>query len=129
VLKGRLPPEKDMKREIVQALRSIEREYDDLSLKSREAEKEVNMLQMKIQEVNNSLFKHNKDTESRKRYIESKLQALKQESVTIDAYPKLLESAKDKRDDRKRFVVKTGDCFHTPPPVCLREFQYILLLH
>jgi DNA repair protein RAD50 len=63
VLKGRLPPEKDMKREIVQALRSIEREYDDLSLKSREAEKEVNMLQMKIQEVNNSLFKHNKDTE------------------------------------------------------------------
>lgn len=102
VLKGRLPPEKDMKREIVQALRSIEREYDDLSLKSREAEKEVNMLQMKIQEVNNSLFKHNKDTESRKRYIESKLQALKQESVTIDAYPKLLESAKDKRDDRKR---------------------------
>ncbi|EFH55616.1 hypothetical protein ARALYDRAFT_344958 [Arabidopsis lyrata subsp. lyrata] len=80
---------------------SIEREYDDLSLKSREAEKEVNMLQMKIQEVNNSLFKHNKDTESRKKYIESKLQALKQESVTIDAYPKLLESAKDERDDRK----------------------------
>ncbi|XP_020884073.1 DNA repair protein RAD50 [Arabidopsis lyrata subsp. lyrata] len=101
VLKGRLPPEKDMKKEIVQALRSIEREYDDLSLKSREAEKEVNMLQMKIQEVNNSLFKHNKDTESRKKYIESKLQALKQESVTIDAYPKLLESAKDERDDRK----------------------------
>ncbi|CAL9235186.1 unnamed protein product [Arabidopsis halleri] len=101
VLKGRLPPEKDMKKEIVQALRSIEREYDDLSLKSRQAEKEVNMLQMKIQEVNNSLFKHNKDTESRKKYIESKLQALKQESVTIDAYPKLLESAKEKRDDRK----------------------------
>lgn len=43
--------------------RSIEREYDDLSLKSREAEKEVNMLQMKIQEVNNSLSKHNKDAE------------------------------------------------------------------
>ncbi|CAN8315648.1 unnamed protein product [Cochlearia groenlandica] len=102
VLKGRLPPEKDMKKEIVQALRLlIEREYDDLSLKSREAEKEVNMLQMKIQEVNNSLSKHHKDTESRKRYIESKLQALKQESFTIDAYPRLLESAKDKRDVQK----------------------------
>ncbi|KAL1221197.1 DNA repair protein RAD50 [Cardamine amara subsp. amara] len=101
VLKGRLPPEKDMKKEIVQALRSIEREYDDLSLKSREAEKEVNMLQMKIQELNNSLSKHHKDTESRKRYIESKLQALKQESFTIDAYPRLLELAKDKRDNLK----------------------------
>ncbi|KAG2332827.1 hypothetical protein Bca52824_004007 [Brassica carinata] len=93
VLKGRLPLEKDMKKEIVQALRSsVEREYDDLSLKSREAEKEVNMLQMKIQEVDNSLSKHHKDTESRKRYIESKLQALKQESFTIDAYPRLLDS-------------------------------------
>ncbi|KFK31167.1 hypothetical protein AALP_AA6G077500 [Arabis alpina] len=101
VLKGRLPPEKDMKKEIVQALRSIEREYDDLSLKSREAEKEVNMLQMKIQEGNSNLSKHHKDTESRKRYIESKLQALKQESFSIEAYPKLLESAKDRRDYHK----------------------------
>ncbi|CAH2059850.1 unnamed protein product [Thlaspi arvense] len=101
VLKGRLPPEKDLKKEIVEALRSVEREYDDLCLKSREAEKEVNVLQMKIQEVNNSLSKHHKDTESRKRYIESKLQALKQESFSIDAYPRLLESAKDNRDSHK----------------------------
>ncbi|KAG2241024.1 hypothetical protein Bca52824_096874 [Brassica carinata] len=109
VLKGRLPLEKDMKKEIVQALRSVEREYDDLSLKSREAEKEVNMLQMKIQEVDNSLSKHHKDTESRKRYIESKLQALKQESFTIDAYPRLLDSAKDKRDYHKsKYNMATG---------------------
>ncbi|ESQ51785.1 hypothetical protein EUTSA_v10016151mg [Eutrema salsugineum] len=109
VLKGRLPPEKDLKKEIVQALRSIEREYDDLSLKSRESEKEVNMLQVKIQDVNNSLSKHHKDTESRKRYIESKLQALKQESFTIDAYPRLLESAKDKRDEQKsKYSVANG---------------------
>ncbi|XP_010557042.1 PREDICTED: DNA repair protein RAD50 isoform X2 [Tarenaya hassleriana] len=101
MLKGRLPAEKDLKKEIVQALRSTEREYDDLSLKSREAEKEVNMLQMKIQEVNNSLSKHQKDKESRKRYIESKLQVLNQESYTIDAYPKLLESAKERRDVQK----------------------------
>ncbi|KAG2332824.1 hypothetical protein Bca52824_004004 [Brassica carinata] len=108
-LKGRLPLEKDMKKEIVQALRSVEREYDDLSLKSREAEKDVNMLQMKIQEVNNSLSKHHKDTESRKRYIESKLQALKQESFTIDAYPRLLDSAKDKRDNHKsKYNMATG---------------------
>lgn len=36
-------------------------EYDDLNLKSREAEKEVNVLQTKIQEVNNNLSKHRKD--------------------------------------------------------------------
>ncbi|KAJ0261961.1 DNA repair protein RAD50 [Hirschfeldia incana] len=108
-LKGRLPLEKDMKKEILQALRSVEREYGDRSLKSREAEKEVNMLQMKIQEVNNSLSKHHKDTESRKRYIESKLQALKQESFTIDAYPRLLDSAKDKRDNHKsKYNMATG---------------------
>lgn len=38
-------------------------EFDDLSSKSREAEKEVNMLQMKIQEVNNNLSKHRKDVD------------------------------------------------------------------
>ncbi|CAA7027279.1 unnamed protein product [Microthlaspi erraticum] len=109
VLKGRLPPEKDLKKEIVQALRSVEREYDDLSLKSREAEKEASMLQMKIQEVTNSLSKHHKDTESRKRYIESKLQDLKQESFTIDAYPKMLELAKDKRDqDKSKYSLAKG---------------------
>lgn len=36
-------------------------EFDDLNLKCREAEKEVNVLQMKIQEVNSNLSKHRKD--------------------------------------------------------------------
>lgn len=36
-------------------------EYDDLSVKSREAEKEVNILQMKIQEAENQLSKLHKD--------------------------------------------------------------------
>lgn len=36
-------------------------EFDDLNSKSRESEKEVNMLQMKIQEVNNNLTKLHKD--------------------------------------------------------------------
>lgn len=48
VLKGRFPPEKDLKKEITQALRAVGMEYDDLNSKSREAEKDVNMLQMKI---------------------------------------------------------------------------------
>lgn len=38
-------------------------EFDDLSTKSREVEKEVTMFQMKIQEVNNNLCKHRKDLE------------------------------------------------------------------
>lgn len=36
-------------------------EYDDLNSKSREAEKEVHMLQMRIEEVNNNLSKLHKD--------------------------------------------------------------------
>ncbi|KAL2923297.1 DNA repair protein RAD50 [Bienertia sinuspersici] len=50
VLKGRLPPEKVLKKEIDQALRSVGSEFEDVHLKSREAEKEVTVLQLKIQE-------------------------------------------------------------------------------
>lgn len=41
--------------------RALQREVDDLSVKAREAEKEVNMLQMKIEEVNHNLTKYHKD--------------------------------------------------------------------
>ncbi|XP_021888957.1 DNA repair protein RAD50 isoform X1 [Carica papaya] len=101
VLKGRLPSDKDLKKEIAQVLRTLEKEFDDLSSKSREAEKEVNMLQMKMQEVNNNLFKHQKDMESRKRFIESKLHSMDQQSLGIDTYLKVLETAKEKRDVQK----------------------------
>ncbi|KAL6185682.1 hypothetical protein ACLB2K_041810 [Fragaria x ananassa] len=93
VLKGRLPPDKDLRREITQALRVVTMEFDDLSTKSREVEKEVTMFQMKIQEVNNNL--------SKRRYIETRLQALDQQSFTVDSYTKVLDSAKEKRDVHK----------------------------
>ncbi|PON95475.1 DNA repair protein Rad50 [Trema orientale] len=101
VLKGRLPPDKDLKREITQAMRAVTMEFDDLNNKSREAEKEVNMLQMKIQEVNNNVSKLRKDMESRKRYIESKIETLDQQSFSIESYLRVLESAKEKRDVQK----------------------------
>ena len=41
--------------------RALGNEFDDFNSKSCEAEKEVNMLQMKIEEVNNNLSKLNKD--------------------------------------------------------------------
>ncbi|KAJ7957253.1 DNA repair protein RAD50 [Quillaja saponaria] len=101
VLKGRLPPDKDLKKEITQALRAVGTEFDDLNTKYREAEKEVNMLQMKIQDVNNNLSRHRKDMDSRKRFIETKLQPLDQQSCGIDSYIKVFESAKEKRDVQK----------------------------
>ncbi|XP_038720675.1 DNA repair protein RAD50 [Tripterygium wilfordii] len=101
VLKGRLPPDKDLKKEITQALRALGLEYDDLNSKSREAEKEVNVLQMKIQEVNNNLSKLRKDMDSRKRLVESKLQSLDQQSFAIDSFVHVLELAKEKRDVQK----------------------------
>ncbi|KAF5950424.1 hypothetical protein HYC85_012417 [Camellia sinensis] len=76
-------------------------EFDDLSSKSREAEKEVNMLQMKIQEVNNNLSKLHKDMDSKKRFIESKVQFLDQQYVSIDSYLQVFDSAKEKRDVQK----------------------------
>ncbi|KAK9288716.1 hypothetical protein L1049_017179 [Liquidambar formosana] len=101
VLRGRLPLDKDLKKEIMQSLRALGMEFDDLNSKSREAEKEVNMLQMKIQEVNNSLSKLHKDMDSRKRFIETKLQSLDQQSFSIDSYLKVLDLAKEKRDVQK----------------------------
>ncbi|KAL6343225.1 hypothetical protein AAG906_021136 [Vitis piasezkii] len=76
-------------------------EFDDMNSKSREAEKEVNMLQMKIEEVNNNLSKLNKDMDSRKRFIESKLQSLDQQSFSIESYMKAFDLAKEKRDVQK----------------------------
>ncbi|KAG6789895.1 hypothetical protein POTOM_006027 [Populus tomentosa] len=101
VLKGRLPPDKDLKKEITQTLRALGLEFDDLNMKSREAEKEVNVLQMKIQEVNNNLSKQRKDMDSRRRFIESKLQSLDQLSFSVDLYLKALELSKEKRDVQK----------------------------
>lgn len=101
VLKGRIPSDKDLKKEITQALRTVVAEFDDLNAKYREADKEVNVLQMKVQEADNNLSKHQKDMSSRKKFIESKLQSLDQQGSGIDSYLKVLESAKEKRDVQK----------------------------
>ncbi|KAI5406439.1 DNA repair protein rad50 [Lathyrus oleraceus] len=101
VLQGRIPPDKDIKKEITQALRTVAADFDELNVKYREVDKEVNVLQMKIQEVDNNLSKHHKDMESRKRFIESKLQSLDQQCSGIDSYLKHLESVKEKRDVQK----------------------------
>lgn len=101
VLKGRIPSDKDLKKEITQALRTVVAEFDDLNAKYREADKEVNVLQMKVQEADNNLSKHQKDISSRKKFIESKLQSLDQQGSGIDSYLKVLESAKEKRDVQK----------------------------
>ncbi|XP_047335105.1 DNA repair protein RAD50 [Impatiens glandulifera] len=99
-LKGRLPLEKDLKKEITQAFRTLTAEFDDLSSKSNEAEKEVNMLQMKIQEANQNLSKLCKDRDSRKRFIESKLQTLDQ-FAGVESFIQALDVAKEKRDVQK----------------------------
>ncbi|CAM8905564.1 unnamed protein product [Rhodiola kirilowii] len=109
VLKGRLPADKDLKKEITQALSAHVTEFNDLNSKSREAEKEVNMYQMKIQEANSNLSNLRKDMETRKMYIENRLQSLDQQAQDIDSYPKVLDSAKEKRDVQKsKFSIADG---------------------
>lgn len=135
VLKGRLPLDKDLKKEIIQARRALELEYDDLNVKSREAEKEVNMLQMKIQEAEHHLSKLHKDRDSRKRFIESKLKSLDQQTASIDLYLEVLDIAREHRDDKKsKYSVAEGmrqmfDPFervaraHHMCPCCERSFS------
>ncbi|XP_074304186.1 DNA repair protein RAD50 [Silene latifolia] len=106
VLKGRLPPDREWKMEITKALRLIREEFDFLTQKSHEAEKEVNMVQLKIAEVSHTLNEHHKNLEYKKRSIESKIRLLDLKSFEakfygIDSYIKVLEEAKDRRDDLK----------------------------
>ncbi|XP_021745929.1 LOW QUALITY PROTEIN: DNA repair protein RAD50-like [Chenopodium quinoa] len=98
VLKGRLPPEKDLRCEILKAKSSTSSEFDDLIPKSREVENEVSLLQLKIKEVRNNLNKFQRDMNSRKKFIESKLQSLDQQLFGVDSYLLALNKAKEKRD-------------------------------
>ncbi|KAG6428369.1 hypothetical protein SASPL_112620 [Salvia splendens] len=68
VLKGRIPPDKDLKNEIVEVQSSLQKEYDDLEKKVDEARNEVTMLKLKIQELNSNLsnFHHNLEYDMRK---------------------------------------------------------------
>ncbi|CAK7328402.1 unnamed protein product [Dovyalis caffra] len=117
VLKGRLAPDKDLKKEITQTLRALGLEFDDLNMKSREAEKENFLGYFGLGFLRVYVFGEQMDVlhetgqgfltrvggrkSARKRFIESKLQSLDQLSFSIDLYLKALESAKEKRDVQK----------------------------
>ncbi|KAK9159898.1 hypothetical protein Syun_006239 [Stephania yunnanensis] len=96
-----LPSDKDLKKEITQALGKVRKEYEDLNSKSVEAEKEVKVNQLKIQDAQNSLSKLQKDMDARRRFVDSKLQSLELHSSTIDSFPEVLLEVTNKRDDRK----------------------------
>ncbi|VFQ75595.1 unnamed protein product [Cuscuta campestris] len=101
VMKGRLPQDKDLKKEVTQVQRTMHTEFEDLSAKASEAEKDLNMVQMKIEEANNNLYKINKEAESKKRYVESKLQLIDPVATSIDIYLKLWNSVKEKSETLK----------------------------
>ncbi|XP_068655363.1 DNA repair protein RAD50 isoform X2 [Aristolochia californica] len=101
VLKGRFPSDKDIKKEITHALSLVRQEYDDLNSKSHEAEREMKLVQMKREDLNNNLNKFHKDMEAKRRFIDSKLQALAQISFEVESFPKVLLDAMEKRDAQK----------------------------
>ncbi|XP_057536727.1 DNA repair protein RAD50 [Amaranthus tricolor] len=117
VLKGKLPPEKDLKDSILQALSSSVTEFNELEPKSREAEKEVDRLQLKIQEASINLKKLLKDMDSKKRFIESTLQSLDQPFSGVDSYYQALNAAKDKRDSVKRELLEQDGQFKMCEPL------------
>ncbi|OAY65538.1 DNA repair protein RAD50 [Ananas comosus] len=98
---GRLPSEKDLKKEIANTFGSLKKEYDDLNSKTLEAEKEVKLVQMKIQDTKAHLSKLQKDMDAKRRFLDSKLQSLIAASLDIDSFPKFLLDAMEKRDVQK----------------------------
>ncbi|KAF7002020.1 hypothetical protein CFC21_017563 [Triticum aestivum] len=98
VLKGRLPYEKDVKKEITQAFGFVDAEYNDLSSKSLEAEQQLKLAQMKISAARSHLSKLQKDLDAKRNHLNSKLQPITKVSVDINTYPKILKDAMDDRD-------------------------------
>ncbi|XP_042426943.1 DNA repair protein RAD50-like [Zingiber officinale] len=101
VLKGRVPSDKDLKKEITNALGSLTKEYNDLNSKTMEAEKEMKLLQMKIQDSKSHIVKLQKDVDAKRRFLVSKLQALLQTPGDIDSFPNVLLESMEKRDVQK----------------------------
>ncbi|CAH9131083.1 unnamed protein product [Cuscuta epithymum] len=64
LMKGKLPPDKDLKKEVRQVQSTLHKEIEDFSVKARDAEKNLNMVQAKIDGVNDNLYKLNKEAES-----------------------------------------------------------------
>lgn len=98
VLKGRCPPEKDVKKEITQAFGCIDAEYNGLNSKSQEAEQQLKLVQMKIDGARSHLSKLQKDLDAKRRHLNSKLQSITKVSVDINTFPKVLEGAMAARD-------------------------------
>ncbi|KAF7009425.1 hypothetical protein CFC21_023963 [Triticum aestivum] len=98
VLKGRLPYEKDVKKEITRAFGFVDAEYNDLSSKSLEAEQQSKLAQMKISAARSHLSKLQKDLDAKRNHLNSKLQPITKVSVDINTYPKILKDAMDDRD-------------------------------
>ncbi|XP_010274077.1 PREDICTED: DNA repair protein RAD50 [Nelumbo nucifera] len=135
VLKGRLPSDKDLKKEITRALESLRKEFNDLNSKYIEAEKEVNVVETKIEDTNNNLSKLQKELDAKKKFIDSKLQSLIKQSFDIDSFPQVFDEAKEKRDVKKsKYNIADGmrqmfDPFervaraHHVCPCCERSFS------
>ncbi|KAL5208788.1 hypothetical protein ABZP36_033223 [Zizania latifolia] len=101
VLKGRLPSHKDLKKEISQAFGFVDKEYDDLNSKSRDAEQELKLVQMKIHDARNHLSKLRKELDAKRNIMELKLQTITKISADINMFPKLLKDAMEERDKQK----------------------------
>ncbi|XP_064938273.1 DNA repair protein RAD50-like isoform X1 [Musa acuminata AAA Group] len=101
VLKGRVPSDKDLKKEATHAFGSSKKEYDDLNSKTLEAEKEVKLVQMKIQDAKSHILKLQKDVDAKRRFLDSKLQALIQAPADIGSFTKVLLEAMEKKDVQK----------------------------
>ncbi|KAH9318277.1 hypothetical protein KI387_020046, partial [Taxus chinensis] len=101
ILKGRLPMAKDLKKEINSALSVRKKEHDDLNAKTVEAQKELHLVESRMQEASNNLAKYQRDREARSRYFETKLQSLVRLPLDIEGFPGVLEDAIEKRNMRK----------------------------
>ncbi|KAK3154145.1 hypothetical protein QOZ80_2BG0186760 [Eleusine coracana subsp. coracana] len=102
VLRGRMPPPKDVKKAINEAFRPVDKEYNDLKSKSQEAEQEFKLAQMKVSDAREHLSTLRKNLDAKRRFLDSKLQSVSEISADIEMFPQVLQDAIKNRDEVKR---------------------------
>ncbi|KAL3678836.1 hypothetical protein R1sor_021792 [Riccia sorocarpa] len=101
VLKGRTPSPQNIKQEFDSVLSSNKSGVAELNRKSMDAGKEVIRVTSMLQEASNTLAKHRRDRDAKKKMMISRLASILKGEAEIDTFPGQLEDAKKSKETKK----------------------------
>ncbi|KAI5081778.1 hypothetical protein GOP47_0001521 [Adiantum capillus-veneris] len=100
-LKGRFPGAESLKKEIGDVLRSTSEEFKCMNDKSLVAKQEVDLVSLKLQDARAELSSAQRDRDAKRKVILSRLSAMREVQVDIEAFSSNLQEAIEKKEIRK----------------------------